>query len=90
MIVYMSVVYTKGGAMVRTTIFMNNRSQAVRLPKALALPDNVRQVEIVAVGRARIITPVGSAWDSWFDGPGADDDFMPERDQPQEQQREGF
>lgn len=76
--------------MTRTTIFMNNRTQAVRLPKGLALPDDVKQVEITAIGHTRIISPIDSVWDSWFDGPGVSDDFMQEREQPQEQQREGF
>ena len=44
--------------MARTTVFMNNRSQAVRLPKALELLDGVKQVEITAIGRARLISPV--------------------------------
>ncbi|NYT25164.1 antitoxin [Alcaligenaceae bacterium] len=76
--------------MTRSTIFMNNRSQAVRLPKALALPDDVKQVEIIAIGHTRIIAPVDSAWDSWFDGPGVSDDFMEERHQPEDQKREAF
>lgn len=71
-----------------STVFLNNRSQAVRLPKALALPAEVKQVEITAVGRTRIISPIDAAWDSWFDGPGVSDDFMQERDQPGEQKRE--
>lgn len=73
-----------------TTVFMNNRSQAVRLPKAVALPDDVKHVEIVAIGRTRIITPKGEAWDAWFDEPGVSADFMAEREQPAEQTREAF
>lgn len=76
--------------MARATIFMNNRSQAVRLPKALALPDDVKHVEIIAVGRTRIISPVDFAWDSWFDSPGVSEDFMQEREQPEHQKREAF
>ena len=34
-----------------TTVFLSNRSQAVRLPKAVALPENVKRVEVIAVGR---------------------------------------
>lgn len=30
------------------------------------------------------------AWDSWFDGQGVTADFMSEREQPTEQEREGF
>jgi len=76
--------------MEKTTVFKNNRSQAVRLPKAVALPDNVSQVEIIAVGRTRIITPAGEGGDSWFDGEDVTSDFMTARDQPDEQERESF
>ena len=76
--------------MEQTTVFKCNRSQAVRLPKAVSLPDDVKQVDVVAVGRTRIITPAGEAWDSWFDGPGVTADFMVNRDQPPVQGREEF
>ncbi|WP_249978234.1 type II toxin-antitoxin system VapB family antitoxin [Vreelandella olivaria] len=69
-------------------VFQSNRSQAVRLPKALALPEDVKRVDIVAIGRTRIITPAGEAWDSWFEGEGVTDDFMPIREQPSVQERE--
>jgi antitoxin VapB len=62
----------------------------VRLPKAVALPEHVKRVEIIAVGHTRIITPAGESWDSWFDGPGVTADFMAEREQPAEQEREAF
>lgn len=52
--------------MARSTVFMNNKSQAVRLPKPVALPDDVKKVDIVKVGRARLITPAGESWDAWF------------------------
>ena len=74
--------------MVQGSVFQSNRSQAVRLPKAVALPDDVKRVDVVAVGRTRIITPAGEAWDSWFDEEGVTADFMCERDQPLEQERE--
>lgn len=71
-------------------VFQSNRSQAVRLPKAVALPADVKRVDVVAVGRTRIISPAGESWDSWFEGEGVTADFMTERDQPAEQEREGF
>lgn len=40
-------------------VFRSNRSQAIRLPKAVALPDDVERVDIVAVGRTRIIASAG-------------------------------
>lgn len=71
-------------------VFQSNRSQAVRLPKAVALPDDVKRVDVVALGRVRIITPAGESWDSWFDFEGVTADFMSEREQPGDQMRENF
>jgi antitoxin VapB len=73
-----------------TSVFKSNKTQAIRLPKAVALPDSVEKVDIVAVGNTRIITPAGASWDQWFDGSGVSDDFMLERDQPTDQEREAF
>lgn len=75
---------------IHTTVFKNNKSQAVRFPKAVELPDSVKEVEIVAIGNTRIITPVGETWDLWFNGPGPSDDFMCDRTQPQDQEREAL
>ena len=69
------------------SVFRSNRSQAVRLPKAVAFSEAVRKVDIVVVGRSRLISPAGEAWDIWFDGAGVSDDFMVERDQPADQER---
>lgn len=74
----------------KTTVFQTNRSQAVRLPKAVALPESIRHVEIVAIGNTRLITPAGESWDSWFDAPGVSDDFMPEREQSDDQIRDSL
>ena len=73
-----------------TKIFKSNRSQAVRLPKSVALPETIQEVDIVAVGNTRIITPAGMSWDDWFDEAGVTDDFMTDREQPKDQQRETF
>jgi len=77
-------------ATTHTTLFKSNKTQAVRLPKAVALPDSVREVDIVAIGNTRIITPAGGSWDVWFDGVGVSDDFMCERLQPEDQLREAL
>lgn len=74
--------------MERASIFKSNKSQALRLPKPVAYPDDVKQVDIVIMGRARIITPAGETWDSWFDGEGVSGDFMTSREQPDSQERE--
>jgi antitoxin VapB len=78
------------GAMTRSTVFTTNRSQAVRLPKPVALPPSVRQVEVTKVGRSRLISPADQSWDTFFDGPVASNDFMVERRQPPEGKREQF
>jgi len=75
---------------VTTKIFKSNKSQAVRLPKAVELPESVREVSIIAIGNQRIITPAAESWDDWFDNPQVSDDFMSERVQPEDQLRESF
>lgn len=63
-----------------TTVFTNNRSQAVRLPADVRLPDDVKKVEVRARGADRIISPVGQTWDEFFlNGPQVSDDFLNER-----------
>lgn len=74
--------------MEQSTVFKTNKSQAIRLPKPVALPETVKRVDIIKIGKARLITPVGESWDSWFEGPEVTEDFMESRKQPEEQQRE--
>lgn len=76
--------------MAQATIFTNNKSQAVRIPKALEFPQDVKKVVIVSIGDARLITPAGTSWDSWFEGEGVTADFMDEREEPLDQEREAF
>ena len=70
-----------------TTVFINNRSQAIRLPAELRLPDTVKRVDVRARGVERIISPLGQTWDSFFlDSPQVGDDFLETRasqDQPE-------
>jgi len=73
---------------VQTKIFKSNRSQAVRLPKNVAFPETVKEVDITVVGNKRIIEPVDQSWDDWFDAPGVSSDFMTTRRQPEDQLRE--
>lgn len=73
-----------------TKVFKSNRSQAVRLPKSVALPESIQEVDIVAIGNTRIITPAGNSWNNWFDSPGVSEDFMTEREQPADQQRQAL
>jgi antitoxin VapB len=75
--------------MTSSTVFTTNRSQAVRLPKAVAFPEGVHQVDILKVGRSRVIVPQGKRWDDLFqNGPRASEDFMVERRQPPAEERE--
>lgn len=83
-------VYPMEELMEQGAIFQSNRSQAIRLPKAVAFPENVKRVDVVVVGRTRIITPAGESWESWFDSPAVSADFMTDREQPAEQERESF
>jgi antitoxin VapB len=75
--------------MIRSTIFTTNRSQAVRLPKSVAFPEEVRQVEIIKIGQSRLIVPAGQRWDEFFlDAPPVSADFMNDRQQPEAEERE--
>jgi antitoxin VapB len=75
--------------MASSTVFISNRSQAVRLPKAVAFPADVHQVDVLKIGRSRVIVPQGKRWDDLFqNGPRASDDFISERAQPGVEERE--
>lgn len=74
-----------------TKLFLSNRSQAVRIPADLRLPDSVKEVEVRACGQERIIAPVGRSWDSFFlDGPTVSDDFLVDRASQEQAEREAF
>ncbi|MDQ6740935.1 MAG: antitoxin [Actinomycetota bacterium] len=82
--------YTAIWSSLGTKIFRSNQSQAVRLPKALEIPPSVREVSILAQGKARIIAPMDMVWNSWFDGPAVSADFPAHREQPPQPEREGL
>ena len=74
-----------------TKLFLSNRSQAVRIPAELRLPDSVKEVEVRACGQERIIAPVGRSWDSFFlDGPTVSDDFLVDRGSQEQSERDAF
>jgi len=77
-------------ASTQTTVFRSNRTQAVRLPKALELPESVKKVTVTAMGNTRVIAPAEASWVAWFDGTDVSADFMPTREQPADQTREAF
>lgn len=77
--------------MTRSTVFTSNRGQAVRLPKAVAFPQDVHQVDILKIGRSRMIVPRAERWDDLFSGgPRASEDFVVEREQLAADEREPF
>lgn len=74
-----------------TSVFTNNRSQAVRLPADARLPEGVKKVLVRARGVDRIISPVGHTWDEFFlGGPRASEDFMSEAALQQQAEREAL
>lgn len=77
--------------MTTTTVFTNNRSQAIRLPAELRLPDNVKSVNVRARGCERIIAPVGQTWDGFFlNRPQVAEDFMETRASQDQPEREAL
>ncbi len=76
--------------MERGSVFMTNKTQAVRFPKTVRLPEGVTSVDIERRGRVWIITPSGQSWAAWFDGEGVSADFMDEREQPADQVRDAL
>lgn len=47
-------------------VFRSNRSQAVRIPKALAFPDSVKRVRIVEQDGALVLMPIHTNWTDYF------------------------
>jgi len=77
--------------MTTSTVFTNNRTQAVRLPAELRFPDTVKKVEVRQVGQERIIAAADQAWDSFFLAQEtASEDFMAERASQRQPERECF
>lgn len=73
------------------SVFVNNRTQVVRLPAETRFPDEVKQVNVRVVGRDRILSPVNSSWDSFFlSDDRVSDDFMDERGSQEQSEREAF
>ncbi|WP_257288767.1 antitoxin [Endozoicomonas sp. SESOKO2] len=71
----------------KTTIFKNNRTQAVRIPKEFAFPENVKHVQIQKQGNTLTISPVDVDWDEFFDNISVCPDY-PDREQPLPQERD--
>jgi antitoxin VapB len=75
--------------MTATSLFINNRSQAVRLPAELRMPSDIKRVNVRALGADRIISPLNQTWDSFFlHTPAVSEDFMAERADQTQPERE--
>ena len=73
------------------SVFLNNRTQAVRLPADTRFPDGVRQVTVRVVGKERVLSPIDSSWDSFFlSEERVSDDFMNVRASQKQSDREDF
>lgn len=75
------------------TVFINNRTQAVRLPSELRLPEGVKRVTVRKVGRDRVLSPISETWDSFFANDSmlsVTDDFMTNRASQTQSPREAF
>jgi antitoxin VapB len=75
-----------------STVFTNNRTQAVRLPSEMRLPAQVKKVDVRARGLERVITPIGHVWDSFFEAesPIVSTDFMRKRASQKQAKRPSF
>ena len=70
-------------------IFLNGRSQAVRLPKDFRFTEN--DVFIKKIGKMVVLLPKDDPWSSLLNSLDQfTDDFMESRDQPRQNPREKF
>lgn len=77
--------------MATSTVFTNNRTQAVRLPAELRFPEGIKRVEVRAVGNERVIAPLDQVWDSFFQVTALpSEDFMVERPTQTQSERESL
>lgn len=70
-------------------LFQNGQSQAVRLPKHFRFQGD--RVFIKRVGNAVVLLPYHDSWQTLFESLDQfSDDFMDQRDQPDQQHRESM
>ncbi len=73
------------------SVFINNRTQSVRLPAESRFPDNIKKVSVRVLGQDRILSPIENTWDSFFlASKHVSDDFMAERATQEQSEREAF
>lgn len=54
------------------SVFRSNRSQAVRLPKAVAFPEGVKELRVIKEGRGLLLVPADAVWSDFLAEPGTD------------------
>ena len=77
--------------MLQGSVFVNNKTQAIRLPVEARFDDSVKRVVIRKVGKERILSPIENTWDSFFlSEDRVSDDFLSERAEQTESPREAL
>jgi antitoxin VapB len=75
----------------KSTHFHSHGSDAVRIPADLRLPGVATEMAVRACGQERMSAPVERNWDRFFlDGQGVSDDFLAERADQEQAEREAF
>ena len=73
--------------MKKTTVFINGRSQAIRIPKEYRFDD--KEVFIDKIGSVIRIIQIKNSWSPFLESLNSfSEDFMENRNQPKEQKRE--
>ncbi len=73
------------------SVFVNNRTQAVRLPAETRFPEGVKKVLVRVIGVDRVLSPVSNTWDSFFlSKERVTDDFITERASQEQTEREAL
>ena len=77
--------------MIEASVFMTNRSQAVRLPAEVRFSEEINKLSVRVLGSARILSPLNQSWDSFFlNDQAVSDDFMNEREITFQPEREAL
>ncbi|HHE8711964.1 TPA: type II toxin-antitoxin system antitoxin VapB2 [Haemophilus influenzae] len=77
--------------MIEASVFMTNRSQAVRLPAEVRFSEEIKKLSVRVSGSDRILSPLNQSWDSFFlNDQSVSDDFMNEREIAFQPEREAL
>ena len=77
--------------MIEASVFMTNRSQAVRLPAEVRFSEEIKKLSVRVLGSDRILSPLNQSWDSFFlNAQAVSDDFMNEREIAFQPEREAL